>query len=231
MAPGKPVRFILESLAQLGRSHDQTLEPARISTLPSGVVTNPLPGLSWLTPLQTFQEALPGSPGEEYLKQRGISLEVAQKYGLGYAAPGLWPNPKKYFPHGCVVFPHTNPAGEVVNLYGRAVDLNGSVPKQYRHAHLEGPKGVFNARGLDQRKVFITEGPFDALSLLAAGYEACAIFGVNGLRWPWVKARLVVFGFDQDGAGEAWRDLAYQGTCWGKMFIFYLRKPTQIIRI
>jgi hypothetical protein len=176
-------------------------------------------------PLKKFQEALPGSPGEDYLKQRGIVLEVAQQFGLGYAAPGLWPNPKKYFPHGCVVFPHTNPAGEIVNLYGRGVDFDGSLQKQHRHAHLEGPKGVFNTRALTKERVFITEGSFDAISLLAAGYEACAIFGVNGLRWPWVKAQVVVFGFDQDQAGQAWRDLAYQGTVLGKD-VYFLPQET-----
>jgi hypothetical protein len=176
-------------------------------------------------PLQKFHEALPGGPGEEYLKKRGIPMEVAQKYGLGYAAPGLWPNPKKYFPQGCIVFPHTNPAREIVNLYGRAVDYGDSTPKKYRHAHLEGPRGVFNAQALANQEAFITEGSFDALSLLAAGYDACAIFGVNGLRWPWVKAQVVVFGFDQDGAGEGWRDLAYQGTLLGKE-VYFLPQET-----
>ena len=171
-------------------------------------------------PLQKFQEALPGSPGEEYLKQRGVPLEVAQKYGLGYAFPGLWPNPRKYFPQGCIVFSHTNPAGELVNLYGRGVDLTDSLQKQHRHAHLEGPKGIFNAPALTKDRVFITEGPFDALSLLAAGHEACAIFGLNGLRWPWVKATTVVFGFDRDQAGESWRELACQATLLGKEAYF-----------
>lgn len=176
-------------------------------------------------PLRKFQEALPGGPGEEYLKQRGISLEVAQKYGLGYAAPGLWPNPKKYFLQGCIVFPHTNPAGEIVNLYGRGVDLNGDLLKQHRHAHLEGPKGIFNAQALTKDRAFITEGPFDAVSLLAAGHEACAIFGLNGLRWPWVKAATVVFGFDRDQAGESWRELACHAMLLG-IEVYFLSRVT-----
>jgi hypothetical protein len=192
---------------------------------PSATIDEPPVRPDLVEPLQKFQEALPGSPGEEYLKKRGIPLEVARKHGLGYAAPGLWPNLKKYFHFGCIGFPHTNPAGEVVNLYGRAVDIDIPAPKKYRHAHLEGAKGVFNAQALAKEKVFITEGPFDALSLLAAGYEACAIFGVNGLRWPWVKARVVVFGFDQDEAGDGWKDLAYQGTLLG-MEVYFLPKET-----
>jgi hypothetical protein len=191
----------------------------------SKVINDPPARPELIAQIQVFQVALPSSVGEEYLKRRGIPLEVAQEYGLGYAAPRLWPNPKKYFPQGCIVFPHTNPFGDIVNLYGRGVDLNGVLPKQHRHAHLEGPKGIFNAQALAKDRAFVTEGPFDALSLLAAGYEACAIFGVNGLRWSWVKAPLIVFGFDQDQTGESWRELAVQATLIG-IEVYFLSRGT-----
>ncbi len=199
------------------RSASSFVPPKGIDELP------PRPEL--IAPLQAFQAALPGSPGEEYLTRRGIPQEVAQKYGLGYATPGLWPNPKKYFPQGCIVFPHTNPAGEIINLYGRGVEVNSALQKQHRHAHLAGPKGIFNAQGLTKERVIITEGPFDALSLLAAGYEACAIFGVDGLRWPWVKAPTIAFGFDQDQAGDSWRELACQATLLG-IEVYFLPRET-----
>jgi hypothetical protein len=60
--------------------------------------------------------------------------------------------------------------------------------------------------------------------LIAAGYKnACAIFGVDGLRWEWVTARRVVFCFDYDAAGERWRQQAWDGILRGKE-IFYLPK-------
>ena len=62
---------------------------------------------------------------------------------------------------------------------------------------------------------------FDALSLMAAGYsDAVAIFGVDGLRWEWVKARRVVFCLDRDAAGERWRELAWEGILRGKEVYF-----------
>jgi hypothetical protein len=171
--------------------------------------------------LIAFQKALPGSIAERYLKERGIPLEVAQRYGLGYApAGGRWPG--KGRERGRVVFPHTNPCGDVVNLYGRAVGED--VPKAERHFHLSGPKGNFNAPALTGETVYLCEGSFDALSLVAAGYpESCAIFGVDGLRWEWLKASRVVFCFDQDGAGDKWKALAARAVLLGKE-VFWLSK-------
>ena len=64
--------------------------------------------------------------------------------------------------------------------------------------------------------MFICEGVFDAMSLMAAGLsEACAIFGVDGLRWEWVKAKRVVFCLDRDEAGEKWQKLAWEGVLRG----------------
>jgi len=176
--------------------------------------------------LQELQKALPGSLGEEYLRRRGIPLELAQACGVGYAASGKWPHlakgrPVRQWKWGRLVFPHTNPVGEVVNLYGRAVGDNAKVPREERHDHLPGPKGIFNAKALASHTVFICEGVFDALSLMAAGYpDAVAIFGVDGLRWEWVKAKRIVFCLDQDEAGERWRDLAWEGVLRGREVYF-----------
>lgn len=174
------------------------------------------PDLAALLP--ELQAALPGSWGEEYLRRRGIPLELALACGVGYAAAGKWPHlkdgrPVRQWRWGRLVFPHTNPAGEVVNLYGRAVGSNEKVPKAERHDHLPGPKGVFNARALQEETVFICEGVFDALSLMAAGHpNTCAIFGVDGMRWEWVRARRIVLALDQDQAGQrAWQELAREG--------------------
>lgn len=142
---------------------------------------------------------------------------------MGYAAPGKWPHvnqrgkPIRQGKWGRLVFPHTDPAGNIVNLYGRAVGSNEKIPKEGRHDHLPGAKGIFHAKALAEETVFLCEGVFDALSLLAAGYAgSCAIFGVDGLRWEWVTAKRVVFCLDQDLAGEHWRELAWEGVLRGK---------------
>src|SRR5262249_11923509 len=98
--------------------------------------------------LAAFQAALPGSRGEVYLQQRGISLTLAQQLGVGYAAPGTWPHAARDWRGGRVVFPHTTPDGRLVNLYGRAVGTAEQVPKAKRDGHLPGVKGYFDATAL-----------------------------------------------------------------------------------
>jgi DNA primase len=171
--------------------------------------------------LRDYQIALPGSAGEEYLRSRGIALELAQRYGLGYAACGKWAHGARNWKWGRLVIPHTDPCGQLVSLYGRAVGANDKVPTSFRHDHLPGAKGYFNAIALASGggPLFVAESPFDALSLIAAGYpRAIAIFGVTG--WRWERAREVqhlAFALDADATGQqGWRELARQARLRGK---------------
>jgi DNA primase len=164
---------------------------------------------------------LPGSRGAAYLQQRGIPLALAQQHGVGYAAPGTWPHAARDWRGGRVVFPHATPDRQVVNLYGRAVGTAEHVPKAKRHDHLPGAKGYFNAAALrgDAGPLWVCEGAFDALALLAAGVpRVVALFGVQGWRWDWVReVRELVFAFDADIAGQQqWRQLARQAALRGK---------------
>lgn len=186
----------------------------------------PQPPTDWSSWLAEYQDALPGSPGAEYLEERRIPLALAQQLGIGYAPPGRWAHrspsgtPLRDWKYGRLVFPHTspptpeNPSG-LVNLYGRA--LGDSAPKSIRHDHLPGPKGYFNfpaltAAATTAQPLLICEGPFDALSLIAAtgSPHAVAIFGVNGWRWDWsIPLRQVIFAMDADPAGDrGWRQIA-----------------------
>jgi hypothetical protein len=190
---------------------------ARPPALPAPAVA--LPDLT--QHLAAFQAALPGSRGETYLRQRGIPLALAQQLGVGYAASGTWPHKARDWRGGRVVFPHTMPDGRLVNLYGRAVGTAEQVPKAKRHDHLPGEKGYFNAAVLpaDDGPLWVCEGAFDALSLLAVGVpRVVAIFGVQGWRWDWVRAvRELVFALDADAAGQQqWRTLARQAALRGK---------------
>lgn len=173
--------------------------------------------------MQTYQEALPGSLGEEYLKRRGISLELAQRYGVGYAQGRVWPGrPWKW---GRVVFPLTDPDGRLISLYGRAVGSNEKVPKARRHDILSGDKGFFGGAALKRGDgpLFICEGPFDALALAAAGCtRVIALLGVKGWRWMWARdVKEIVLALDGDRAGqEAWKQLAVGGRLRGKQVHF-----------
>lgn len=170
--------------------------------------------------LASYQEALPGSPGEAYLRQRGIPLGIARRYGVGYAALGKWAHPARDWKGGRLVFPHTNPDGRLINLYGRAVGADAEVPKGVRHDHLPGSKGYFNAVALQEGEgpLFVCEGAFDLLSLMAAGVSrGVAIYGVDGWRWDWAReVRRIVFALDADPAGGKWKELARQGCLRGK---------------
>ncbi len=171
--------------------------------------------------LAAFEAVLPGSRGEAYLQQRGIPLALAQQLGVGYAAPGTWPHAARDWRGGRVVFPHTTPDGRLVNLYGRAVGTAAQVPKAKRHDHLPGEKGYFNAAALqaDASPLWVCEGAFDALALLAAGVpRVVAIFGVQGWRWEWAReVREVVFALDADAVGQQqWRQLAREAALRGK---------------
>jgi DNA primase len=120
-----------------------------------------------------------------------------------------------------VVFPHTDPDGRIINLYGRAVGSDEAVPKESRHDHLPGAKAYFNAVALANGSgpLFITEGPFDALSLIAASYSrSAAIFGLGGWRWQWArKVQHLVFALDADATGQrGCRELARQARLRGK---------------
>src|SRR5262249_11862735 len=95
------------------------------------------------------------------------------------------------------------------------------VPKAKRHDHLPGVKGYFNATALQAGAgaLWVCEGAFDALALLAAGCtRVVAIFGVQGWRWDWVRAvRAVVFALDADATGQQqWRTLAREAALRGK---------------
>ena len=211
---------------ELHRQGGGTTRPATWQAPPKPPEPEPKAGLAEvLTALQA--NLTPDSWGARYLVHRGIPLDLARRYGVGYAPAGQWPHltqagkPCRQWKWGRLVFPHLNPAGEVVNLYGRAVGTGDKVPKAQRHDHLPGPKGAFNAPALQRGTVFICEGVFDALALIVSGYEdTVAIFGVDGLRWEWVKARRVIFAFDQDQAGQGWVDLGRQGVLLGKTVLF-----------
>jgi DNA primase len=120
-----------------------------------------------------------------------------------------------------VVFPHTTPDGRLVNLYRRAVSTAAQIPKAKRHDHLPGAKGYFNAAALQAcaGPLWVCEGAFDALALLAAGVpRVVAIFGVQGWRCDWVReVRELVFALDADAAGQQqWKALARQAALRGK---------------
>jgi hypothetical protein len=95
------------------------------------------------------------------------------------------------------------------------------VPQAQRHYYLPGTKGYFNAAALHggDGPLWVCEGAFDALALLAASIpRVVAIYGVQGWCWPWARdVGGLVFALDADAAGEQqWQALARQAVLRGK---------------
>ena len=140
------------------------------------------------TDIKTYQNNL--ERGRDYLESRKIPFSLAEKLGAGVGHIGGAAR---------LILPHTNPAGEVVSLYGRRLD--GA--NDFKHYHLKRPKGIFNAQAMNNEEVWICEGAFDCLALIASGIpNAIAVFGLNGIRWDWLKnAKRVILCFDIDDSG------------------------------
>ncbi len=123
--------------------------------------------------------------------------------------------------NGCVVFPITDTAGQVVQLYGRRI-VAGADP---RHLYLTGPqRGVWNAGALLPGADWILcEALIDALTLWCHGWRGVtASYGVHGFgpdHWALLAERKpgrLVIAYDADTAGHTQaaalaRELAAKG--------------------
>lgn len=169
-----------------------------------------------------------------YLKSRGIPLELAKQHGVGFAKFKDWChfNEEKKMVRqwikGRVVFPVYNDKGQLMNLYGRALeDENQKCPKAWKHDFLPGTKGIGNQKDLKKSNVHIVEGYFDLLAIKAARPTAnvSAVFGVYGFNWDLVDAQYICFCFDRDVAGDKWKQIADEGLKRGKE-IYWLDAST-----
>ena len=116
-----------------------------------------------------------------YLTARGISLDTAISYNLGFDANWISPTVKKnQQAKGNSWLP--NPTARIImpvsdNHYiARAISAD---VKEYAKMNETGggKAGIFNSRGVysNNDAVFITEGIFDALSIIEVGSEAVAL--------------------------------------------------------
>lgn len=133
--------------------------------------------MSWLDDIVAGAQAdLPGSPGEAYLASRHVPLDLAQRYGVGFASPARgiaeasaeWSKWARRYWAGRLVFPLYDTLGHVVGMQTRALD-----EKRYElfyaypsglHPYVFGlPQALpaIWARG----HVVLVEGVFDALAV------------------------------------------------------------------
>lgn len=126
---------------------------------------------------QECRERLNDPAAVAYLQSRGISLETAAAYWIGYdpaADPANAPGGAGSKPHPCprIIIPTSK-----AHYIGRSIDPD--TPKAFSKLNPAGSTpAIFNARSLyaqEVQEIFIFEGAFDALSALQAGAVAIAL--------------------------------------------------------
>lgn len=154
--------------------------------------------------------------GLEYLHKRGISVETAKKYGLGFV-PG-WRHPKapKAVPLSPRIIVPSGKEGYMArdireNLTGKATEhVKMNVGKQ----HMLNTEVLYNS----DKPVYIVEGQFDMLSIIEVGGNAVALcttgkvrefLSLVGKKAP-VQPLIIALDNDKTHGGEAGEKAAEQ---------------------
>jgi DNA primase len=104
-----------------------------------------------------------------YLEERGVSVEIAQKFGVGFF-------PGKGSMQGRIVIPIHNPKGELVAYAGRSID--GSEPRYKFPAGFHKSRELYNVhRVREEVSVVLVEGFFDCMKVTEAGFPCVALMG------------------------------------------------------
>lgn len=131
----------------------------------------------WTRAAHAYHEALPGSPAEGYLAERGL-LDAADEFLLGYVqtpAPG---HDDRFT--GMLSIPYMTGSGCVATKFRRITDGEGpkyNAPTGQKH-HLYNVKALIDA--VDE--VLIVEGELDAIAATINGHPATAVPGVNAFK-------------------------------------------------
>lgn len=143
----------------------------------------------WQYNFQRNQEA------KDYIKSRGISLETAKKFKIGYNCFDF-----NEFNFKSVVIPTNNHC-----FSARNISMNDGKMKYYK------PKGcfveIFNLQALfnNQKYCVITEGEFDCLSFDTIGINAIGLSGANNTTKLFEKDipkdKTYILALDNDNAG------------------------------
>jgi DNA primase len=104
-----------------------------------------------------------------YLKERGVSVETAEKFGVGFF-------PGKGSMHDRIVIPIHNQKGELVAYAGRSID--GSEPRYKFPAGFHKSMELYNLhRVREEVSVVLVEGFFDCMKVTQAGFPCVALMG------------------------------------------------------
>ncbi|HZK42416.1 MAG TPA: DnaB-like helicase C-terminal domain-containing protein [Clostridia bacterium] len=144
----------------------------------------------------------------DYLRNRGISPEVADKFNVGYCQD--WRHPKT--PEG-----PASPRLIIPTSKGTytARAINDNDPRRYMNAYGNPPMNLEALNG--DRPVYIVEGEIDALSIVEAGGEAIGLGSVanHGKLPGLVKGakmnKALILALDNDKAGQEATEVLARG--------------------
>lgn len=120
--------------------------------------------------IKTCADSFKNSPAENYLKARGISSKTAEKFFIGYSKDEYFSDGKKY---QAIILP--------VN---KSFYIARNIENGERYNIAKGSTiDIFNISTVsEQRPIFITEGIFDALSIIEVGGLAIALNGIGNIN-------------------------------------------------
>ena len=141
-----------------------------------------------------------------YLQRRGISIEVQDRYNIGYDTD--FKEGKMKFPIQAIVIPVSKDSYTVRNINNTS---------KFRYAKV-GEAAIFNYWELEQNKkdtFYIVEGEIDALSIIEAGRKSIALGSVNEVNLLVNKLKEDKFNnkfilmLDNDEKGKMWQEILY----------------------
>lgn len=102
-----------------------------------------------------------------YMESRGISRATCEKFGIGYVSKGYagGSKPDYIYSEMCVI---------PTSYKGYTARNMGTVGERVIHGGIAHPLNIESAFTSNSNILFITEGEIDALSIIEAGYQACA---------------------------------------------------------
>ena len=142
----------------------------------------------------------------DYLQRRGISIEVQDRYNIGYDTD--FKEGKMRFPIQAIVIPVSKDSYTVRNINNTS---------KFRYAKV-GEAAIFNYWELEQNKkdtFYIVEGEIDALSIIEAGRKSIALGSVNEVNLLVNKLKEDKFNnkfilmLDNDEKGKMWQEILY----------------------
>ena len=220
----------------LAASPIQPIKHGTVRKLPAPVTAEAGDRELLLEIVNFYHDALKQSPeAKRYLEGRGLrSAEMVERFRLGFAnrtlglrlpaknraagaavrgrleVLGIYRESGHEHFNGSLVIPVINPAGDVMEIYGRKItpNLREGTPL---HLYLKGEhRGVWNEEALiASKEIILCEALIDALTFWAASYRnVTASYGVNGFTADHRAAfaqhgiERVYIAYDRDEAGD-----------------------------